>query len=187
MSENKEIPADIKNDIKLAFDLYKNEKNKINKLKLRTLLFSFIMYKSSPSDINDYIDSKLSNENELYSFDDVCDLINEKLEEAKENDANELYDYIVNNKSDSSKITKNQIIKAFENCHIDLDEKEIDKMIDFIKHKKTNGEDLNEEKQEEQKENENENDEGEKKKNSGVKENVSINRDEFKEFYVETK
>ena len=31
MSENKEIPADIKNDIKLAFDLYKNEKNKINK------------------------------------------------------------------------------------------------------------------------------------------------------------
>ena len=56
MSENKEIPADIKNDIKLAFDLYKNEKNKINKLKLRTLLFSFIMYKSSPSDINDYID-----------------------------------------------------------------------------------------------------------------------------------
>ena len=114
-------------------------------------------------------------------------LINEKLEEAKENDANELYDYIVNNKSDSSKITKNQIIKAFENCHIDLDEKEIDKMIDFIKHKKTNGEELSEEKQEEQKENENENDEGEKKKNSGVKENVSINRDEFKEFYVETK
>ena len=91
----------------------------------------------------------------------------------------------MNNKSDSSKITKNQIIKAFENCHIDLDEKEIDKMIDFIKHKKTNGEELNEEKQEEQKENEN--DEGEKRKNSGVKENVSINRDEFKEFYVETK
>ena len=33
MSEHKEIPADIKNDIKLAFDLYKNENNKINKIK----------------------------------------------------------------------------------------------------------------------------------------------------------
>ena len=33
MSEHKEIPSDIKNDIKLAFDLYKNENNKINKLK----------------------------------------------------------------------------------------------------------------------------------------------------------
>ena len=30
MSEQKEIPLDIKNDIKLAFDLYKNENNKIN-------------------------------------------------------------------------------------------------------------------------------------------------------------
>ena len=60
MSEHKEIPADIKDDIKLAFDLYKNENNKINKLKLRTMLFSFIMYKSSPSEINEYIDSKKS-------------------------------------------------------------------------------------------------------------------------------
>ena len=66
MSENKEIPSDIKNDIKLAFDLYKNENNKINKLKLRTLLFSFIMYKSSTSDINAYIDSKEYNGKELY-------------------------------------------------------------------------------------------------------------------------
>ena len=136
MSEHKEIPADIKNDIKLAFDLYKNENNKINKLKLRTLLFSFIMYKSSPSDINDYIDSKESNGKELYSFEDVCDLINDRLEEAKESDADELYDYIVNNKNDSSKISKKQISNAFSSCNIDVDEKEIDRMIDYIKHRK---------------------------------------------------
>ena len=136
MSENKEIPSDIKNDIKLAFDLYKNENNKINKLKLRTLLFSFIMYKSSPSDINAYIDSKESNGKELYSFEDVCDLINGRLEEAKENDADELYDYIVNNKNDSSKITKKQISNAFSSCNIDVGDKEIDRMIDYIKHRK---------------------------------------------------
>ena len=158
MSEHKEIPADVKDDIKLAFDLYKNENNKINKLKLRTLLFSFIMYKSSPSEINEYIDSKETNGKELFTFDDVCDLITEKFEEAKESDADELYDYIVNNKNDSSKITKKQISNAFQSCNIDLDEKEIDKMIDYIKHKKK-AEEENEEN-------------GElKKSKSGVKEN----------------
>ena len=177
MSEHKEIPSDIKNDIKLAFDLYKNENNKINKLKLRTLLFSFIMYKSSPSDINEYIDSKLSNEKELYTFDDVCDLINEKLEESKENDADELYDYIVNNKSDNSKISKNQIKTAFESCKINLDEKEIDKMIYYIKNKKIKG-------QEEKGENDG-NEELKKKKSE--KKNIGITREEFKEFYVEQK
>ena len=164
MSEHKEIPADIKNDIKLAFDLYKNENNKINKLKLRTLLFSFIMYKSSPSDINDYIDSKESNGKELYSFEDVCDLINDRLEEAKESDADELYDYIVNNKNDSSKISKKQISNAFSSCNIDVDEKEIDRMIDYIKHRKK----------------------GENGENKG-KESNYIDRGEFKEFYVEQK
>ena len=164
MSEHKEIPADIKNDIKLAFDLYKNENNKINKLKLRTLLFSFIMYKSSPSDINDYIESKESNGKELYSFEDVCDLINDRLEEAKESDADELYDYIVNNKNDSSKISKKQISNAFSSCNIDVDEKEIDRMIDYIKHRKK----------------------GENEENKG-KESNYVDRGEFKEFYVEQK
>ena len=174
MSEHKEIPADIKDDIKLAFDLYKNENNKINKLKLRTLLFSFIMYKSSPSEINEYIDSKETNGKELFTFDDVVDLITEKFEEAKESDADELYDYIVNNKNDSSKITKKQISNAFHSCNIDLDEKEIDKMIDYIKHKKK-AEEENEEN-------------GElKKSKSGVKENNYITRGEFKDFYVEQK
>ena len=45
--EENEIPSDLKNDIQLAFDLFKNEKDKISKLKLRTLLFSFVMYKNS--------------------------------------------------------------------------------------------------------------------------------------------
>ena len=63
----------------------------------------------------------------------MCDLINEKLEEAKEKDADELYDYIVNNKNDNSKISKNQIKNAFESCNIDLDEKEIQDCVALIK------------------------------------------------------
>ena len=122
------------------------------------------MYKSSPSDINDYIDSKESNGKELYSFEDVCDLINDRLEEAKESDADELYDYIVNNKNDSSKISKKQISNAFSSCNIDVDEKEIDRMIDYIKHRKK----------------------GENGENKG-KESNYVDRGEFKEFYVEQK
>ena len=81
----------------------------------------------------------------------------------------------MNNKNDSSKISKKQISNAFQSCNIDLDEKEIDKMIDYIKHKKKNGEEKNEEN-------------GEMKKTkSGNKENSFITRGEFKEFYVEQK
>src|SRR5688500_7419273 len=50
-----EMSEDLKNDLLLAYNLYKNDEGKINKLKLRTLLFSFAMYKSSPKDINDFI------------------------------------------------------------------------------------------------------------------------------------
>ena len=133
MSEETEIPLDIKNDIKLAFNLYKNENNKINKLKLRTLLFSFIMYKYSASDINQFIESRTLKEKELYSFDDVCDLIKEKLIESKERDSDELFNYIVNNKNENSKMSKAQLQEAFKSNDIDVDEKEIDKMMEYMK------------------------------------------------------
>ena len=154
MSEETEIPLDIKNDIKLAFNLYKNENNKINKLKLRTLLFSFIMYKYSASDINQFIESRTLKEKELYSFDDVCDLIKEKLIESKERDSDELFNYIVNNKNENSKMSKAQLQEAFKSNDIDVDEKEIDKMMEYMKKKQF----------EESEENENPEDEEKKKR-----------------------
>ena len=75
-----------------------------------------------------------------------------------------IYDYIVNNKNDSSKISKKQISNAFSSCNIDVDEKEIDRMIDYIKHRKK----------------------GENEENKG-KESNYVDRGEFKEFYVEQK
>ena len=39
MSEKQELPVDIKNDLQLAFNLYKNENNKINRLKLNNSFF----------------------------------------------------------------------------------------------------------------------------------------------------
>ena len=79
IEEENEIPSDLKNDIQLAFDLFKNEKEKISKLKLRTLLFSFVMYKNSASDINNYIEEQINPEQEEFSFNEVCDFVNLKL------------------------------------------------------------------------------------------------------------
>ena len=173
MSEETDIPLDIKNDIELAFNIYKNENNKINKLKLRTILFSFIMYKYSASDINEFIESITLKEKELYNFDDVCDLVKEKLNESKERDSDELFNYIVNSK-EKNKMTKKQLIDAFKGNDIDVDEKEIDKMLDYMNRKK-----LEEEEDIEEKESEN------TKKETLSKD--MITRSQFKQFYVEQK
>lgn len=78
MINSEEISEDLKNDLMLAFNLYKNDKNIVNKLKMRTLLFSFVMYKSSPKDINDYIAEFYPNKSE-YTFNDLCKLVQHKL------------------------------------------------------------------------------------------------------------
>ncbi len=187
MSEETEIPLDIKNDIELAFNLYKNENNKINKLKLRTLLFSFIMYKYSASDINEYIESRTLKDKELYSFDDVCDLVKEKLLESKARDSDELFNYIVNNKNENSKMNKKQLWEAFQSNGIDVKGEEIDKMLEYMKrgqndeNKKDQEGEGQEEVEEEEKENE---DVNQKKKGSS---NKDITREQFKNFYVEQK
>ena len=181
MSEETDIPLDIKNDIELAFNLYKNENNKINKLKLRTILFSFIMYKYSASDINEFIESRTLKEKELYNFDDVCDLVKEKLNESKERDSDELFNYIVNSK-EKNKMTKKQLIEAFKSNDIDVDEKEIDKMLDYMGRKKLEEEEDTEEKEKEK--------EKEEEVESKKKENLSkdmITRNQFKQFYIEQK
>ncbi len=185
MSEDTEIPLDIKNDIELAFNLYKNENNKINKLKLRTLLFSFIMYKYSASDINEYIESRTLKDKELYTFDDVCDLVKEKLLDSKARDSDELFNYIVNNKNENSKMTKNQLAEAFKSNQIEVDEKELDKMIEYMK-RGQNDENRKEQEEENVENEEREKEEGgeeEKKKNNSK----DVTREQFKNFYVEQK
>ena len=185
MSEETEIPLDIKNDIELAFNLYKNENNKINKLKLRTLLFSFIMYKYSASDINEYIESRTLKDKELYTFDDVCDLVKEKLLDSKARDSDELFNYIVNNKNENSKMTKNQLAEAFKSNQIEVDEKELDKMIEYMK-RGQNDENRKEQEEENVENEEREKEEGgeeEKKKNNSK----DVTREQFKNFYVEQK
>ena len=172
MSDDNEIPLDIKNDIQLAFNLFKNENNKINKLKLRTLLFSFIFYKFSASDINKFIETKTLKDKELYTFDDVCDLIKEKLLEAKARESDELFNYIVNNKNENSKMSRKQLSEAFKNNEIDVDDEELDKMIEYMKKKQFDeyeGMEL---------------DEDELKKATLSKD---IYRNQFKKFYVEQK
>ena len=134
MGDKDEIPFDLKNDIKIAFDLFKNESNKITKLKLRTLLFSFIMFESSAGDINKYIEDKISPTQQLFDLDDVYDLVKEKLKEAKTKEANELLNFIVGNDS-ASIVKESDLIKAFEKHKIDTSYSEIREMLMYINQK----------------------------------------------------
>ena len=172
MAEDNELPIDVKNDLKLAFDLYKNEYNKINKLKLRTILFSFVMYKNTPSEINEFIASKTLNDKEYYTFDDVCDLVREKLKESKQRESDELFNYIVNNKnnkSDNNRVNKKQLMNAFEENEIHIDESDIDKMLEYMNKDENAEEEENEEEEDNEAKNKTYND---------------VGRYEFKKFYV---
>ena len=171
MSEKEELPVDIKNDLQLAFNLYKNENNKINRLKLRTILFSFVMYKSSSSEINEFIASKTASDKEYYSFDDVCDLVKEKFKESKSKESDELFDYIVNsknNKSENNIMTKKQLMNAFEENEIHLEPSEIDEMLEYM-----NKNEIEEDKKDE-----------ENKKNKKFND---VGRYEFKQFFTKQK
>ena len=168
MSEKQELPVDIKNDLQLAFNLYKNENNKINRLKLRTILFSFVMYKSSSSEINEFIASKTASDKEYYSFDDVCDLVKEKFKESKSKESDELFDYIVNsknNKSENNIMTKKQLMNAFEENEIHLEQSEIDEMLEYM----------------------NKNEVDEDKENKKNKKFNDVGRYEFKQFFTKQK
>ena len=174
MSENIELPIDVKNDLQLAFNLYKNENNKINKLKLRTILFSFVMYKYSSSEINEFIETKTLRDKEYYTFDDVCDLVKEKLTESKSRESDELFDYIVsnkNNKNDINRMTKKQLMNAFEENEIHIEPNEIEEMLEYMNKDETTEEEENEEDEENRKNN---------KFND-------VGRAEFKKFFVKQK
>ncbi len=135
MGERDEIPFDIKNDIKISFDLFKNENNKITKLKLRTLLFSFIMFESNAGDINKYIEDKISPTQQFFDLDDVYDLVKEKMREAKYKEANELLNFINDN---AETVKESDLSKAFQKHKIDISNKEIKEMFWYMNDKNNN-------------------------------------------------
>ena len=157
MGEKDEISFDLKNDIKIAFDLFKNENNKISKLKLRTLLFSFIMFESSAGDINKYIEDKTSPTQQFFDLDEVYDLVKEKLKEAKAKEANELINFV--NEKNIDMIKESDLAKAFQKHKIDINDKEIKEMFFYM----------------------NQNDEN----ISMEKKELSISNEKFKNFYID--
>ena len=162
MGDKDELPFDLKNDIKIAFDLFKNENNKITKLKLRTLLFSFIMFKSSASDINKYIEEKISPTQQLFELDDVYDLIKLKLREAKMKEANELLNFVSGNNS-SDIIKESDLSKAFQKYKIDISDKEVKEMFMYMNEDYENENDIN----------------------NSDKKDFSVSTEKFKNFYID--
>ena len=160
MGDKDELPFDLKNDIKIAFDLFKNENNKITKLKLRTLLFSFIMFKSSAGDINKYIEEKISPTQQLFELDDVYDLIKLKLREAKMKEANELLNFVNGNNS-SEIIKESDLSRAFQKYKIDISDKEVKEMFMYM------------------------NEDYENDINNSDKKDFSVSTEKFKNFYID--
>ena len=157
MGDKDEIPFDLKNDIKIAFEIFKNENNKINKLKLRTLLFSFIMFESSAGDINKYIEDKTSPTQLTFDLDDVYDLVKDKLKEAKAKEANELLNSI-NGSDNAENVKESDLNKAFKKHKIDISDEEIKEMFYYMNQ---NNENTNSEKKD-----------------------LTVSIDKFKNFYI---
>jgi hypothetical protein len=174
MSNDNEMSVDVQNNIQITFNLYKNDKNKINKLKLRTMLFSFVMYKNSATDINQYIEEQYGPDKEEFDFDEVCDLVNSKLKASKVNEADEIFTYITG-KSDSNYLKKSDLKKAFATYNIEVSPKELDEMMKYITApKKKDNNEVEEEEEEEEEEKE------EEKINKASK-------SQFKAFYCDKK
>ena len=132
MESEEEMSVDLKHDIQLGFNLFKNEKNQINKLKLRTLLFSFVMYKSSSGDINQFIEEQTSPDKEFFTFDEVCKLVNFKIKIAKDKEADEVFNYLSSGKNDQHYITEHDIEKGFETYAIGASPDEVKEMMKYM-------------------------------------------------------
>ena len=160
MGDKDELPFDLKNDIKIAFDIFKNENNKVTKLKLRTILFSFIMFKSSAGDINKYIEDKTSPTQQLFDLDDVYELIKQKLRDAKIKEANELLNFVNGNNS-SDIIKESDLSRAFQKYKIDISDKEVKEMFMYM------------------------NEDFEDDINNSDKKDFSVSTEKFKNFYID--
>ena len=184
-----EMPLDIKTDLKIAFDFMKNETNTINRLKLRTLVFSFVMYKYSAKEINEYIEEQMkelgmSDEQENFTFEELCAIISPRLDEAKERESDELFNYISSKKNYVNKISKKELENIFSNYKLGIEQEDLNKMINYMVSTDEvgqNNELLSEENEEDEEENKIEENIKKKKKIN------SVTREQFKKFYTEKK
>ena len=165
--EYSDISPDLKNDIRLAFDIYKTKNDTINKLKLRTILFSFIMYKNSAGEINKDIEENSKPDQEEFTFDDVCKLINIKIGSSKLKEADEIFNYITN-KNDSSHLNSDDFKKVFKDYNIGVDDNEIKELMQYIVEDKKH----------------NDEEEGEEEEDINEAIPSSITRNQFKNFYI---
>lgn len=132
-----DFSSDMKHDLLLAFNIFKNEHNKINKLKLRTLLFSFIMYKSSAKDINEFISEHTNPKQDEFTYDDLCRLVFMKFKITKEKESDELF-FSINGFKQDCGVNNKEISHAFEQNGMDVSLKEVNEMIKFMVGEKDN-------------------------------------------------
>jgi Ca2+-binding EF-hand superfamily protein len=128
--KQEDLNEDMKNDLYLGFNLMKNNRGKLSKLKLRSLLFNFVMYKSSPSDINEFINECFPKQEE-FSYEEFIHLVLVKNAFIKERDIDDIWSLISTSKQPHT--SKNELKKAFNSVGIECQDKELIEMIDYIK------------------------------------------------------
>ena len=103
------------------------------------------MYKNSAGEINKYIEENSKPDQEEFTFDDVCELINIKIGSSKLKEADEIFNYITN-KNDSSHLNSDDFKKVFNAYNIGVDDNEIKELMQYIvEDKKHNDEEEGEE------------------------------------------
>lgn len=128
-----ELSDDTKNDLLLAFDLFKNSRSiflildKLTKSKLRTILFSFAMYKSAPGDINEFINENYKQDE--FTYEELCNLVTLKSSSSKDRDIEDTW-LLINRNNHSN---KQELSRAFSHVGIETNDKELNEMIEMIK------------------------------------------------------
>lgn len=128
--KNEDLTEDMKNDLYLGFNLMKNNRDKLSKLKLRSLLFNFAMYKSSPSDINEFINEHYPKQDE-FSFDELKNLVFIKYALIKEREAEDTWCLLTSSKQSTA--SKHDLSKAFHSVGIEMNDKEVSELVEFIR------------------------------------------------------
>lgn len=115
------------------------------------------MYKSGSGEINQFIEEQTSEDQEFFTYDEVCRMINFKLRSAKEKESDELFGFIASNKNDTY-LSEKELAKAYKTFELEANDKDIKEMVRYIL--------------------------GDSNESSG---NIKVSKEQFTKFYSDTK
>jgi len=87
------------------------------------------MYKSAAKDINDYINDHYPKKDD-FTYEETLLLVNNKIKNAKEKEADELFNMIQSGKQPNM-LSKNDILRSLNSVGIDASDREVSELLEF--------------------------------------------------------